>query len=119
MAKKRSQRPGRRPGSKNREVQQVLVQGGACPKCNSTNRTKYTQTRKQHHTGERDGKPFNQIVRRWCQCVDCGQWRIEKHFEFDPALDETQAEAAATPTTKPPEADHDLPGIRESNITDD
>lgn len=49
-----------------------------CPKCGSTRRTRLRQTQIQAHGGETPaGLPYTHIVRRWVECVACGQVRID------------------------------------------
>ena len=56
-----------------------------CPECGSTKRTAYEGTPNvQDYSGESNGQPYNKIVRRRCQCFDCGQYRIDRTFEYIP-----------------------------------
>jgi len=63
------------------------VEPSRCPACGSTNRGPYVGTclvqDYEGHTA--DGRPYNRIVRRRCHCADCGQLRIDRSYEFDPA----------------------------------
>jgi hypothetical protein len=53
-----------------------------CPKCLSTQRTGYTQTIVQAYSGlAKDRRPYTHIVRRRCQCLACGQHRIDRSLE--------------------------------------
>lgn len=57
-----------------------------CPACGSTNRNAYEGTPNvQEYSGESNGQPYTHIVRRRCQCADCGQYRIDRTFENIPA----------------------------------
>lgn len=82
VAKKKTSGAGRPKGARNRDAVTVLVQPANCPKCGSSERTRYTQTTTQLHAGTIAGEKFNQIVRRWCRCLQCDQWRIEQHYEL-------------------------------------
>lgn len=53
----------------------------ACPACGSTNRTGYTNRVELAFTGVHNGRPFDHIVWRTTQCVDCCQVRRDKHHE--------------------------------------
>lgn len=77
---------GRPKGSPN--VDKVVdVEISRCPNsnCASTNRGPYLDRHVQEYAGlTPDGKPYNRIVRRRCQCLDCGQMRIDRTFENEP-----------------------------------
>lgn len=76
---------GRPAGAKN-ITDTVDVDPSRCPSCGSTRRSAYYgEPNVQEFAGERDGQPFNRIVRRRCQCLDCEQFRIDRSYEFKPA----------------------------------
>jgi hypothetical protein len=53
-----------------------------CPACKSTKRSEYRSTSTQEYAGLDDkGRPYTHIVRRWCNCMDCGQSRIDRVYE--------------------------------------
>lgn len=61
----------------------VEMQKSQCPKCGSTERTEYNQTRAPMVVGgTKDGKKFNAVVWRRTTCKVCGQARIDKCYEF-------------------------------------
>jgi nitrate reductase cytochrome c-type subunit len=75
---------GRPKGSANTEAV-VDVETSRCPNCQSTRRSEYLGARNvQEFEGLAEGRPYNRIVRRRCQCLDCGQTRIDRTFEFAP-----------------------------------
>ena len=75
---------GRPAGSKNTQAL-VDVMPSRCHECDSTNRSPYMgNTRVQFFAGVHDGRPYTRIVRRRCQCLDCGQFRIDRSFENHP-----------------------------------
>lgn len=75
---------GRPKGSENTS-DIVNVEPSRCKTCKSTRRGAYAGTANVHeYSGEHDGNPFNRIVRRRCQCLDCGQWRFDCAFEYHP-----------------------------------
>lgn len=70
----------------------VPVQPSRCPNCQSTRRSEYLDRRAQEYRGlTAEGSPYNLIVRRRTQCLDCQQMRIDRTLEFDPTLEETTA----------------------------
>lgn len=77
-------RRGRPEGSPN-VAAVVDVQLSRCPDCGSTARGEYMGRTVQEFAGNYNGQPYTAIVRRRCQCSDCGQMRIDRSFEFTPA----------------------------------
>ncbi len=75
---------GRPAGSPNvTAAADVLL--SACPACKSTRRGPYQGRTEQTYRGRTpDGREYSTIVWRRCQCLQCGQWRIDRSFEFDP-----------------------------------
>ena len=78
MAKKKAGRPR---GSTNKPRETVVCVLGTCPRCGSSKLGNCTQTKETAHNGERDGKAFTHIVRRWKRCQDCRQAVIEITYE--------------------------------------
>jgi len=75
---------GRPKGSK--QTRAVCeAQPSRCWNCRGTNRGRYLGCAYVlQHSGEHNGEPFNRIVRRRCQCTDCGMFRIDISYHFDP-----------------------------------
>jgi len=73
---------GRPKGSDNRNIENVKVVIGRCPRCGSTRRGKYVNTRKYQGGLTKAGILCTQVIIRRCQCTDCGQWRDERSYEF-------------------------------------
>lgn len=82
--KKITRQPGRPKGAKNKTAITLIVIPTACPKCASTNRSRFTQTQTQQREGIMRGQRYSRIVRRSCHCINCGQKPVEQHYEFDP-----------------------------------
>lgn len=68
-------RPGRPKGSTNIDVS-VLVEPSRCPRCGSSQRTKYENPNRIDFPGS--GLDCIAIVYRTCRCVDCGQARRDQ-----------------------------------------
>lgn len=99
---------GRPAGSQNTDATADATPS-RCPSCGSTNREAYVGSKQvQEFEGTHNGTPFNRIVRRRCACSDCGQFRIDRTFEFEPP--------AAEPKRKNKAADTDN---QVDNMTDD
>jgi len=74
----------------------VTVTPSVCPKCGSTNRTKYVNVKTTHYRGVTpDGREYNRVVRKRTTCKDCGQQRIDRYLESDGA----EGYAKRTPTS--------------------
>lgn len=59
------------------------VEASRCRACGSTNRTGYHHVTVQEYAGVTgDGRPYTSIVRRRTECLDCGQTRIDRSFEY-------------------------------------
>lgn len=74
---------GRPKGSPN-VAAVVDVQLSQCPRCESTRRSEYLDRHLQEYSGTTMGRKYNRIVRRRTRCLDCGQLRIDRAFEFEP-----------------------------------
>jgi hypothetical protein len=85
MAKKKQQKPAGRPkGSLKQEYPQSIGELTRCKRCDSTERTKYTTIKDMPHQGLRDGKPYTRVVWRRTTCANCGQARVDQHYENSP-----------------------------------
>lgn len=74
---------GRPKGSKNKPLDHAQGELTRCQRCQSTNRNPYTSRVEQAYAGTTlGGQPYTHIVRRRTSCADCGQHRIDKHYEF-------------------------------------
>lgn len=55
------------------------------PECQSTRRTEYEQKRVLENGGlDNDGKPYTRVIYRRTKCLDCGQVRDDRTYEFEP-----------------------------------
>ena len=64
----------------------VTTDAPRCPSCKSTRREEYTNKQVQQFAGLLpDGTPYSAIIRRNTKCLDCGQARIDRTYEFQPA----------------------------------
>lgn len=78
-------KPGRRPGSKNVQRDEVDVVVSRCKNCESTKRTAYGHAIVQEAIGlDPKGKPFTHMIARPCKCRDCGQARRDISYENHP-----------------------------------
>jgi hypothetical protein len=78
---------GRSKGSRN-GTPTVNVELSRCQTCGSTERSDFYAKTVQPYAGETaDGTKYNVIVRRRCNCLKCGQQRIERSLELDPELE--------------------------------
>lgn len=76
----------RTKGSKSVQQRDVVtVEPSRCKKCNSTRRAEY-KTKQVHNQGGigPDGLPYTRIVRRLTKCLNCGQARTDRTYEYDP-----------------------------------
>jgi hypothetical protein len=71
--KNRSKNPGRPKGAANRTYQAAKIVRSRCLKCSSSERSPYGQKTEKVINGKR-------IIWRRCQCLQCGQWRIDKEI---------------------------------------
>jgi hypothetical protein len=70
-----------------------------CPKCMSTDRTKYHNVREMPMLGKTAaGQPFNTIVWRRTKCTSCGQFRVDRSYEM-----RSKRARVAKPKTKTPQ----------------
>lgn len=77
--------PGRPQGSKN--ISDVVrVEPSRCVKCGSSKRSAYANSDYRDYAGA--GLPYIGMWHRRCQCVDCGQWRVDR----EPVYEGKQAE---------------------------
>lgn len=54
-----------------------------CPKCSSTERTPYSQTREIEVRGEDpEFGSYTHVIRRWTRCKGCGQARTDRSLAF-------------------------------------
>lgn len=85
MRAKRRKHPGRPPGAKKRDLPLVAVHPARCPRCGSTHRGKYTESRREGEHAVRldaDGRRYTQKVYRVARCLKCGLVRREVSYEF-------------------------------------
>jgi len=76
-------RRGRPPGSKTIEKPVVSTVETRCPACQSTSRTSYSGARVVEGDGiAPDGKPYSEVSLSHCQCLKCGQWRIDRIYRL-------------------------------------
>ena len=79
---KTTKKPDRPKGAKTQSRPVSDGQPTRCPACGSTERTPYSQTKKQPHGGvDAAGKPYTHVVRRWTACAACGQARVDRTYE--------------------------------------
>jgi len=74
-------------GKKTRK-ESVVVEASntCCPNCKSLRRSDYYGVVRNEIPGiTEQGSPFTHVVWKRCDCLDCGQVRIEKHKENNPA----------------------------------
>jgi hypothetical protein len=74
-------RPGRPKGSANIDVS-VLVEPSRCPKCGSSQRTKYENPKRIDFPCS--GLDCVAIIYRTCKCLDCGQARRDLEKVYAP-----------------------------------
>jgi hypothetical protein len=72
---------GRPKGSKNKNIDPVLVDPPRCKKCGCTEITTLRTDRKSLK-GIRNGEPFNRITYRRIRCTSCKQVGILRFFEL-------------------------------------
>lgn len=78
-------KPGRPTGSPN--VNAIAdAQPSQCPACGSSERGPFVGNPVvQEFAGLTDrGNPYTHIIRRRCECANCGQIRIDRSFENRP-----------------------------------
>ena len=74
-----SSKPAR---SKARKYVTALTIVSRCPACHSTERSKYEKTSEVNAIGEENGLPYDTVIWRSCQYLNCGQWRRDRSTEF-------------------------------------
>lgn len=83
--KKASSKPagsGRKAGSRNRDYGEVTFQKTQCPKCGSTERSRYHKTISKKLPVNSQHRPqFSHEVRRSCKCQKCPAWRWDVTLE--------------------------------------
>ena len=61
----------------------VNVAASRCPKCGSTERSRYVCVVRRPSTGmDADGQPHSHVVWRRTRCRACGQSRVDRSFEL-------------------------------------
>jgi len=78
-------KPGRKPGSRNKEYVHAISYPGRCPACQSTNRSPFIPggtTTQEIEGNDPQGEPYDAVVWRKCKCLDCGQLRTERSYEL-------------------------------------
>jgi Zn ribbon nucleic-acid-binding protein len=81
--------PGRPKGSTNAKII-VEVEASRCPKCGSSERTKYENPVRRDYSGS--GLEFVAIIYRTTRCVDCGQARRDQEKEYPPKVSPTSVD---------------------------
>jgi hypothetical protein len=77
-------KPGRPAGSTDiREV--ATAEPSRCSKCQSTERTPYTNKTEKAIAGLHEGKPYTHVVWRSTTCAGCSQARRDRSYEHRPA----------------------------------
>lgn len=72
-----------RPAGSRTQNNSGQSQPSRCPKCQSTERTPYSQTREIKINGEDPVfGAYTHVVRRWTRCKGCGQARTDRSFEY-------------------------------------
>ena len=75
--------PGRPEGSKTQDLPTSEVVKSVCKSCGSTKREKYFGTPIEFDiSGERNGRPYNKLIRKRTRCADCGQQRLDSFYEM-------------------------------------
>lgn len=76
----------RTKGAKNIEKRINTVEPSRCinAQCGSTAREDYDGKTVIDIGGEHDGKPYTRVVYRPTRCLDCGQTRTDRTFEYEP-----------------------------------
>jgi hypothetical protein len=73
---------GRPKGSKTQQLPIVDVVLSQCSKCQSTERTGYSNVKTRASSGTApDGHPYNFVSRKRTRCRNCGQRRIDVYYE--------------------------------------
>ena len=68
--------------TKRKQYQQVDVIPPACPKCGSTKRNGYHNTKTMNYPGiTASGVRYDRIIWRRTECGNCGQRIVERSFE--------------------------------------
>lgn len=83
---RRATKPKGRPaGSKNIQRDECDVIGSRCKRCGSSRRRPYQSDPTTLRAGGTDpitGQPYTHVIWRRTSCLDCGQARIDKCYEF-------------------------------------
>lgn len=79
-------RKGRPPGSPNRDYGKGLALPSSCQQCKSTRKKVHYKTAElpQPTTLEHEGTPYNLIQIHRVECLDCGQFRMDRTLHFVP-----------------------------------
>lgn len=76
---------GRPTGAKTVDRDLVDTVATRCRVCNSTERTDYHQVTRIEGSGQApDGKPYSAVSLRPTQCLNCGQYRTDREYEYVP-----------------------------------
>ena len=70
--------------AKAKAIDQAVAVPSRCNRCQSSSRSDYSDTQTTRCVTTVAGQPVTRIIRRRCQCLDCGQQRIDKSFEYHP-----------------------------------
>lgn len=77
--------PGRPVGARNKQLEHADGELTRC-KCGSTRRASYFNRQVQTLVGlDAKGRPYTHLVKRRTACLDCGQHRVDRHYENKPA----------------------------------
>lgn len=99
-SKPKTKKAGRPAGSKNAK-HVADAPASRCPSCDSTNRSKYGAITTVVSSGvDASGKPYTEIVWRTCRCLDCGQTRRDRSFEY--TAPQKRKPAPKTESAQPP-----------------
>ncbi|MBX3444274.1 MAG: hypothetical protein KF774_17865 [Planctomyces sp.] len=80
----RNNRGGRPRGTPNREYPLAESSPSACRRCNSTFTAQRNKAASIPSIGEHQGKRHNLVTLHRVQCAHCGQWRMDRTYEFLP-----------------------------------
>jgi predicted Zn-ribbon and HTH transcriptional regulator len=84
----KQKKTGRPQGATTAERDLVDVPPSRCARCESTKRTPYYELKRIEGQGHApDGRPYTAVILRPTRCLDCGQHRYDRSWEF--SADET------------------------------
>lgn len=86
---------GRPKRSENRQYATSTTILSRCPNpnCLSTDRSAYQKTERHEVKGMENGMPYNAVVWKICRCLQCGQWRKDRAYEFCGSLATNKVES--------------------------